>query len=206
MNYIVNEHQLRKFILEEKNENISNDLKTMKSFVVDVIAGVKKKYGINLKFLITWGTAIGGLVMPLDAYIRNGNFELSEEQIYLVIVGVVLIQLFNSSKAIGEVLDKIKEEGLTDIFNTRSDKFKELKSSYLDFMNSLNLTIGSTGELIAYAFLIPIVTDIVEIASGTSNLWANSQLIAERLLMSGVIVVSSQILTEIIAKILKRIS
>lgn len=206
MNYIVNEHQLRKFILEEKNENISNDLKTMKSFVVDVIAGVKKKYGINLKFLITWGTAIGGLVMPLDAYIRNGNFELSEEQIYLVIVGVVLIQLFNSSKAIGEVLDKIKEEGLTDIFNTSSEKFKELKSSYLDFMNSLNLTIGSTGELIAYAFLIPIVTDIVEIASGTSNLWANSQLIAERLLMSGVIVVSSQILTEIIAKILKRIS
>jgi hypothetical protein len=206
MNYIVNEHQLRRFILEEKNENISNDLKTMKSFVVDVIAGVKKKYGINLKFLITWGTAIGGLVMPLDAYIRNGNFELSEEQIYLVIVGVVLIQLFNSSKAIGEVLDKIKEEGLTDIFNTSSEKFKELKSSYLDFMNSLNLTIGSTGELIAYAFLIPIVTDIVEIASGTSNLWANSQLIAERLLMSGVIVVSSQILTEIIAKILKRIS
>lgn len=206
MNYIVNEHQLRRFILEEKNENISNDLKTMKSFVVDVIAGVKKKYGINLKFLITWGTAIGGLVMPLDAYIRNGNFELSEEQIYLIIVGVVLIQLFNSSKAIGEVLDKIKEEGLTDIFNTSSEKFKELKSSYLDFMNSLNLTIGSTGELIAYAFLIPIVTDIVEIASGTSNLWANSQLIAERLLMSGVIVVSSQILTEIIAKILKRIS
>lgn len=206
MNYIVNESQLKRFIFEEKNENLSNDLKTMKSFVVDVIGGVKKKYGINLKFLITWGTAIGGLVMPLDNYIRTNNFELSEEQIYLVIVGVVLIQLFNSSKAIGEVLDKIKEEGLTDVFNTSSEKFKELKSSYLDFMNSLNLTIGSTGELIAYAFLIPIVTDIVEIASGTSNLWANSQLIAERLLMSGVIVVSSQILTEIIAKILKRIS
>lgn len=206
MNYIVNEHQLRKFIFEEKNESLANNLKTMKSFVVDVVNGVKSKYGINLKFLVTWGTAIGGLVMPLDRYIRTGNFDLSEEQIYLIIVGVVLIQLFNSKKVIGEVLSKIKEEGLTDAFNSSSEKFKELKSSYLDFMSSLNLTIGTTGELIGYAFLIPIVTDIVEIASGTSSIWANSQLIVERMLSSGVILVSAQVLTEIVAKIIKRVS
>jgi hypothetical protein len=72
-------------------------------------------------------------------------------------------------------------------------------------MESLNLTLGSTGEMISYAFLIPIVPDIVSIASQTGNIWSTSEMIAERLVASGVVVLSTKVLTEILSKIIKRV-
>jgi hypothetical protein len=35
---------------------------------------------LNLKLLLTWGASVGGLVMPLDRFIKSGRFELTDEQ------------------------------------------------------------------------------------------------------------------------------
>jgi hypothetical protein len=59
--------------------------------------------------------------------------------------------------------------------------------------------------MISYAFLIPIVPDIVSIANQTESLWSASEMIAERLVASGVIVLSTKVLTEILSKIIKKV-
>jgi hypothetical protein len=46
----------------------------------------------------------------------------------------------------------------------------------------------------------------MNVAHGTENFWGASEIMAERILASGVVVVSGQILIEIISKILKRVS
>jgi hypothetical protein len=205
MNYIITEEQFKILISEEKSDGLSGDLKNMKSFVVDVVNKVKTTYGINVKFLLTWGTSIGGLVVPLDNYLRNGDFDLTDEQISLVLVGTIMMILYNSKKSLLEIINVIKDEGLTDVLSASISKCEKLKDSFVSFMESLNLTLGSTGEMISYAFLIPIVPDIVSIASQTGNIWSASEMIAERLVASGVVVLSTKVLTEILSKIIKRV-
>jgi hypothetical protein len=84
-------------------------------------------------------------------------------------------------------------------------KGQELKSAFVSFLNSINITIGSLMEVAAYSFLIPIIFDISAIAESSTNLRQSSLQIVERLLASGVIGLSGQSLTVAIRKILKKL-
>ncbi len=59
-------------------------MKELHSFTTEVVNRVMKKYEINLKMLMTWGTAVGGLLMPLDVFLKTGQFDMSDSQRYLV--------------------------------------------------------------------------------------------------------------------------
>jgi hypothetical protein len=71
-------------------------------------------------------------------------------------------------------------------------------------MESLNLTLGTTVEMIHYSFLIPIINDLQQVAHGATSIANASKIIVERLLTSGVVLVAGQILIDVISKILKR--
>ncbi len=60
----------------------------MKSFTNNMVSKILKTYDINLKMFLTWGTSIAGLVMPLNEFLRTGNFNLSESERYLVLSGI----------------------------------------------------------------------------------------------------------------------
>lgn len=206
MNYILTEQQLRILIKEEKNTKLTNYMKFMYSFTHKVVSISKKKYNLNVRFLLTMGTAIGGFLLPLDMFLKQGSFELNEDQIALILTGVAAINFYGNKKNISDIIDKIKEEGLSEYFKSVLDKSDKLKNSFVSFLESLSLTLGSVQESISYAFLLPLITDFMDIAHGTSNFWGASEIITERILASGVVVISGQILIEIVNKILKRVS
>jgi hypothetical protein len=180
-------------------------MKILYSFTNNLVNRVLKIYGFNLKMLLTWGTSVGGLVMPLDQYIKTGNFDLTDDQRHLVLAGVALIIFFESKRGLENILKQIKEEGLEDTFNDVLEKGKELKSSFKKFLTSLTIVSSSFMETVAYSFLIPIILDIQMIAYGTSSPKAASIHIAERLIASGVVVVGSQALSQVVRKIIERI-
>ena len=60
-------------------------------------------------------------------------------------------------------------------------------------------------SLVCNSFLIPIIMDIQYIASGTSNPKESAILIAERLVASGAVVISAQVLSQVIKKIIEKI-
>jgi hypothetical protein len=91
------------------------------------------------------------------------------------------------------------------VFNAGLRKGEDLKTAFIDFISSVSQGSKAFIDTIAYSFLIPIIADISSIASGTQDLDEASILIAERLLSSGVILISSQTLSELIKKILKRL-
>ena len=35
--------------------------------------------------LLTWGASVGGLMMPLDNYIKSGNFNLNDREEILIL-------------------------------------------------------------------------------------------------------------------------
>jgi len=206
MNYILTEQQLRIIINEEKNTKLTNYMKFMYSFTHKVVSISKKKYDLNVRFLLTMGTAIGGFLLPLDMFLKQGVFELNEDQIALILTGVAAINFYGNRKNISNIIDKIREDGLSDYFQSVLEKSDKLKNSFVGFLESLSLTLSSVQETISYAFLLPLITDFMDIAHGTQNFWGASEIMTERILASGVVVISAQILIEIIGKILKRVS
>jgi hypothetical protein len=88
MDFLISESQLKVILQEQDESKMSTYMKTLYSFTYSLVNKVIKKYGINVKMLLTWGTSVGGLVLPLDNFIRNGKFSLDDSQRMLVIAGI----------------------------------------------------------------------------------------------------------------------
>ena len=205
MDFLINESQLRTILQEQDESKMTEYMKTMYSFTKNLANRVSKVYSLNVKMLLTWGTAVGGLVMPLDKFIRDGNFELTDDQRYLVLAGIAFITFYENKSGLVKILKKIKEEGLEDVFLSVLEKAKNLKSSFKGFLHSLNITVSTFMDTAAYSFLIPIIMDIQHIAYDTSNPKESAILIAERLVASGVVVIGAQVLSQVIKKIIEKI-
>jgi hypothetical protein len=204
MDFLISESQLRIILQEQDQSRMSDYMRELYSFTSNLVTKVRKTFGLNLKLLLTWGASVGGLVMPLDNFIRTGRFELTEEQMTLILVGVACMYFYENSKELKKVLVKIKEEGLEDTFKEVLVKSKNLKKSFLKFLSSINVTLGSSLDLITYSFLIPIISDIAYLGKGEVDLQTTAMVIAKRLVASGVVTVGQIALTETIKKILKR--
>jgi hypothetical protein len=206
MDFIINESQLRKILLESDESRMSDDMKILYSYTKNLITKAKKTYGFNLQLLLTWGASVGGLVMPLDAFIRTGRFDLNENQQTLILIGIACTYFYDNVEVLKSIIGQIKEEGIEDAFKEVLVKSKNLKSSFVNFIKSLGVTGKGVFDLVAYSFLIPIITDIQDIALNNTNLDVASGLISERLIASGVVVVTSMVLNSVIKKILERLS
>jgi hypothetical protein len=204
MDFLINESQLRIILQEQDKSKMSDYMKELYSFTSNLVNRVKKTYGLNIRLLLTWGASVGGLVMPLDNFIKNGRFELTDEQTILILAGIACSYFYENTKTLKLILIKIKEEGLEETFKEILVKSKNLKNSFLKFLKSANVTLGSTLELVTYSFLIPIITDIQSAVTNSEDLHTIAMRISERLIASGVVIVTQITLTETIKKILKK--
>lgn len=206
MNIIISESQLR-FLLENNNKSsLSEDIKSLYDFTKDIVNKSKDKFGIDLTLLMTWGAAVGGLVMPLDNYIRTGEFDLTEDQLTLILIGCISTLFLDNKRMFQKVYKKCKEEGVEGILDQVVNKGSELKKSFIRFLSSLNLSIKNVTSLVRYSFLIPIISDLQSIGGDGDDIKIISLRIAERILAAGVITISVETLSKLVEKILKKIS
>lgn len=205
MEFLITESQLKTILTEQDKSKMTDYMKELYSFTENIVNQAKSIYGLNLKMLLTWGTSVGGLMVPLDEFIKTGDFNLTEEQRILILAAVASILFFENKRGISKIIGKIKEEGVLPQFEQILSKGEELKSVFVGFLTSINVTIGSLMEVVAYSFLIPIIFDISSIAESSTNLRQSTLQIVERLLASGVIGLSGQSLTVAIRKILKKL-
>ena len=204
MDFLINESQLRIILQEQDQSKMSDYMKELYSFTSNLVNKAKKTYGLNLKLLLTWGASVGGLVMPLNNFIRTGRFELTDDQATLILIGVACTYFYDNVKTLKTILTKIKEEGLEDTFKEVLIKSRNLRDSFFNFMKSANVTLGSTLELVTYSFLIPIITDIQSAITEGSDIQTTAMTIAKRLVASGVVLTGQIALTETIKKIIKK--
>lgn len=205
MEFLITESQLRTLLSEEERSQLGSYMKQLNAFTKQIVSRVAKSYGLNLKMLSTWGTSVGGMVLPLDQFLKTGDFNLTEEQRMLVLAGIAFSLFFESKKALSEILSIIKEEGLEYVFKSGLKKGKELKTAFIDFVESLSVGASLFVDTIAYSFLIPIISDIYSVALSSQNLEEAAILIAERLFSSGIILGSSQIIVNLVKSILERL-
>ena len=205
MEFLITESQLRVLLQEEEKSQLGLYVKNMYAFTKQMLNKVFKSYGINLRMLLTWGTSVGGLVLPLDQYLRTQHLGLNEDQRMLVLAGIIFALFFETKRPFVKIMSLIKENGLEDIFQDGLRKGTQLRDAFTNFLSSANTGVGTFLEAIAYSFLIPIITDIQSVLGQTEDIETAAILIAERLLAAGVILVGRQTLIDLVKNVLKKI-
>jgi len=205
MEFLITESQLRVLLQEEEKSQLGLYVKNMYAFTKQMLNKVFKSYGINLRMLLTWGTSVGGLVLPLDQYLRTQHLGLNEDQRMLILVGIIFALFFETKRPFVKIMSLIKENGMENIFQDGLRKGTQLRDAFTNFLSSANTGVGTFLEAIAYSFLIPIITDIQSVLGQTEDIETASILIAERLLAAGVILVGRQTLIDVVKNILKKL-
>ena len=205
MEFLITESQLRVLLQEEEKSQLGLYVKNMYAFTKQMLNKVFKSYGINLRMLLTWGTSVGGLVLPLDQYLRTQHLGSNEDQRMLVLVGIIFALFFETKRPFMKIMSLIKENGLEDIFQDGLRKGTQLRDAFTNFLSSANTGVGTFLEAIAYSFLIPIITDVQSVLGQTEDIETAAILIAERLLAAGVILIGRQTLIDVIKNVLKKL-
>ena len=205
MEFLITESQLRLLLQEEEKSQLGLYVKNMYAFTKQMLNKVFKSYGINLRMLLTWGTSVGGLVLPLDQYLRTQHLGLNEDQRMLVLVGIIFALFFETKRPFVKIMSLIKENGLEDIFQDGLRKGTQLRDAFTNFLSSANTGVGTFLEAIAYSFLIPIITDVQSVLGQTEDIETAAILIAERLLAAGVILIGRQTLIDVVKNVLKKL-
>lgn len=203
---IINESQKKMILKESINDYLTDIIKNNYEFVKKVLDISSKQINLNLQFLLTWGASIGGFVGPLNDFIVGNSPEISDVELSLIITGIIAVHFIDNKKTINSIINLIKKNGLFNIFKIGLDKSNELKSIFINFIKSLNITLHKVTNIMSYAFIIPIIPIIYESVYNGVLSPKDGKEIALRLGVFGLLTVSGVVLREIIIKLIRRFS
>jgi hypothetical protein len=204
MRIIITESQKRMIILENIGDDLGSIIKQNAERVKKLVSEVQTQIGMNLQFLLTWGAGIGGFMGPVEDFVRGRFPELTDLQVFLIIVGVISTHLIENKELNNKILDKIKEDGILKQFKISSKKTSELKSVFSDFVQSLGVTFHRITNMLSYTFIIPIIPMIYQMV--TDGLVTNSDLksLATRVIAFTGLTISGILFKDLITKIVRR--
>lgn len=162
MKIIITESQRRMILTESIGEEMGEIVKEGEAKVEKLVEEAKSQMGLNLQFLLTWGAGIGGVMGPVESFVRGEFNGLSEKDILLIIVSVISIHFFDGKDYIKRLKKEIKERGLVDVFKTTLSKTKELTKTLYNFVGSLGTTFHKFTNLLSYSFILPLIVPILE--------------------------------------------
>ena len=200
MRIIITESQKRMILLENIGEDLGSIIKQNVERVKTLVSEVQNQIGMNLQFLLTWGAGIGGFMGPVEDFVRGRFPELTDLQVFLIIVGVISTHLIENKELNNKILDKIKEDGILKQFKISSKKTSELKSVFSDFVQSLGVTFHRITNMLSYTFIIPIIPMIYQMV--TDGLVTNSDLksLATRVIAFTGLTISGILFKDLITK------
>lgn len=203
MKIIITETQKKIILSENIVSGINSKIKDMNSFTKNILSLTKKQIDLDFKTILPWGATIGGFISPIAKYIENKNPKLSNEDIAIISVGIILTYYNKNNKKLLKVLELIKEKKLIKEFDYALGIADIVKNKFLNFIESLNIKMSSISNIIAYSFLIPILPDLY-ILSNENSQNVNTKIIVDKIINHGLVPVEYDLIEELINKLVKR--
>jgi len=201
---ILSESQRKLLIIESVSNDLENVKNNSEDLVKKIYSEIKGSLSLDFKLLLTWSSAIGGFLTPLSQLINGEMPELSSTDKSLILIGVVFSVIFQNSENFKKIKNSLKEKGLYENFLIVKEKALDLKSTFLNFLSGLNITVNTMSGIIAYSFLIPTIPILLQIANTHSVTDAEILELSKRVAAWGITIVSSKTLKNIFDKILKK--
>ena len=201
---LITESQKRMILKESIVDNIRKSIEEGYEYTAKVLSEVKKDYGLNLEFLITWGASIGGFIAPVGDFVQGKYPQITDIELSLILTGIIAIHYLDNKKQIEKILLKIKEEGLSDVFKVGLDKSNELKDVLFNFLESLNITFFKVSKMMSYAFIVPILLMIFSMVKSNNLNVSDAKEVALRIIGSGIVSLSGIVVRDLVTKLIKR--
>ena len=202
MKIVITEHQYEKLLLESSKSIIGDEIKRSKEFIKKIVRSVKEDTKLDFSFLFTWGAAIGGFSRPVFNYFEGKSPELTQQDLALLSVACAVTYYTSNKEKLGKLLNVIKERGLVDYFNEMLSKTDELKNTFLSFVDSLRLTGSKVSSMLAYTFIIPFLSKLLDMSGGATSY--DITVLTKIILGYLAVKVSAATLSELMSKIIER--
>lgn len=202
----ITENQKKFLILEKQNKEITDNLKKNENFVKKVFSEVSRQTGLDFKFLLTWGSGIGAFLEPVSEFVSGKFPTMSEPSLYLLLTSVfctIFLENFENTKVL---IKKIKEKNLESEFTETFTKTFELKTAFVQFLESLGVSVDKLVNMLSYTFIIPILSILVNLAQTQQLNSSDIKELAIRIASFGVITLSSGTMKVFLKKLMKRFS
>ena len=135
MDLVIKESHYRKILLESVKNGIEGSSESNKNLIKNAISNVKRSFGIDLKFILTYSVTIGGLMGPVQEIIKSEIPTLSETDLSLLIVGTIMTYYYNNVEELQRILRLIRDNNLINEFNYMLEKTGRLKDAFFDFVS-----------------------------------------------------------------------
>lgn len=201
---LINESQKQRLLLETSGGEMDNVIKKNYRLVKKILTTSSKQLNTDLKFLITWGASIGGMVGPINDFVQGKYPELNDVQLSLLLTGVIATYYFDNKTLMDKLYKKLTEEGIFTQFLTVIKKCDELRDSFLTFIDSLGITLHKVTNMMSYTFIIPLLPLVYNMSMSGSVTEKEISEIVIRLSSFGLVAVSGVIMKELISKIVRR--
>ncbi len=204
MTILISESQKHHLLLESSGGKINDVIKENYELVKKIIKTSSKQLNTDLTFLITWGASIGGMVGPINEFVQGKYPELNDIEISLLLTGVIATYYFDNKKLMEQLYTKLTEGNLFEKFLNVIKKCDELRDSFLNFVDSLGLTLHKVTNMMSYTFIIPVLPLLYNIAMNGDVTDKEISEIILRVSSFGLVAVSGVIAKELVSKIVRR--
>ena len=202
---LITEQQKRILMLESVNNEIEDNVNGNQRLFKRISRYSIEEFSNNLGFLMTWGAGIGGFMSPVNDFLEGRYPELPERNITLILLAVVGTLFMNKRNFIKEVIQKVKEKGLFEEFKQALNKSKELKNTFISFLENMGVTIKSLVTMLSYAFLIPSLIPIVNFIESGMTTQDDISTFITSISASGAVTLSGKILGEFFKKLINKL-
>lgn len=200
----ITETQQKFLILEKQEEKMVENLKNNENLAKKIFQEVTKQTGLDFKFLFTWGAGIGAFLEPVSDFVKGEFPNMSEPSMYLLLASVfctIFIESFDVTKIL---INKIKQKDLKSEFTSTFKKAYELKTVFVQFLESLGVSMSKLVNMLSYTFIIPILSILLNLTqTGTMNS-SDIKELSIRLASFGVLTLSSKGISVFLKKIFER--
>ena len=201
---LITENQKRLLLKESLLKDVSEVIKNNYEVASEILKSSKEQMGVNLQFLMTWGASIGGFVGPLTQFVEGNNPELTSTQVTSIMIGVIATFYLDNRETILKIVNRLKEDGLFDVYINAVSKGKELKRSFVRFIESLNMTLHKVTNMMTYTFIIPLVEKILSMSQSGEITNDDIKQLAMRVASFGLLTVSSITVVTLIKRMVNR--
>lgn len=188
-----------KLILEQTFiDKVKEKLEHFKSLTEKVISDLKQSYNFHIKFGLTYGAGIGAVIGPITNFLHGRYPEIDPHQINMLAVAAIMIVFFEN-KDVEKIEKKVFEQNLENELAEAVNFTSFFSRKFSKFFNVLGASIQRASDIVSYAFLLPLLTEMYKLMSdGLESL--DFELISKSILYATGIMISSNLLKRMIDK------